>query len=533
MTNTYTAITIGPIIDTLDATRKTRELWGGSYLFSYIIREIVLKLNKSDVLLPYFEDETEWQNYHGAGLFPDKIIVKGEVNIIDTFYAVLDDLSKKIEDWLKEKRKAKRKLKADEINTYLQKYLRFIQVHFECNDDENIIDKSTQLLDAKELQTKIIPIDEFVAKENPLFYFLYHVNESFLFDDGFNTYRPKELTKRRRFPSLIEIALKEFETAATSDYEKIEKKVEEVHEKFADLNDEKGQKKDETDILEFAEDLFPNSIRQPHKYIAIIQADGDKIGKLVAKVGNDPAQIQQFSKKLLEFSKKATDVAVSFGGSPVYMGGDDLFFFAPLIYNKENNKVTFFDLIDALDKEFQNIVCEYAKNELKLSNNDLPSMSFGVSLSFYKFPLYEAKKMAFSALFEDIKWSNKRNAIKLKFRKHSGQLIEMFIDKSKPDLWSNTLHFINTNLQEDATFLNSFTHKLHLQDKVLFEKLADNNQKLKAFVKNNNNENYKQHKPFFKSLIQFVHVIHNNHTNQTEMKNYLYSTLRFIHFLRS
>ena len=73
MPTTYTAITIGPIIDTLNAARKTRELWGASYLFSYIIKQIVIELKTQSVsiLLPEFDDNKNYENCIGSGLFPD------------------------------------------------------------------------------------------------------------------------------------------------------------------------------------------------------------------------------------------------------------------------------------------------------------------------------------------------------------------------------------------------------------------------------------------------------------------------------
>ena len=42
----------------------------------------------------------------------------------------------------------------DIVKEYLEKYFRFIQVQFEC--DDNIIDTGTTLLDSRELETKII-----------------------------------------------------------------------------------------------------------------------------------------------------------------------------------------------------------------------------------------------------------------------------------------------------------------------------------------------------------------------------------------
>jgi CRISPR-associated protein Cmr2 len=358
-----------------------------------------------------------------------------------------------------------------------------------------------------------------------LFYFLYHVNGSFLFDDGFK----KTIS---RFPSLIEIASKELAQIDENKYHLITTQIEAFQAKYENINAEKRGEKHEEDIIELIGDLFGKDFRQVHKYIAIVQADGDKIGQMVTKVGTDPDKIQNFSQKLMEYSRAATDIVVKYGGSPVYMGGDDLFFFAPMTYRIGIKKTHILEMINDLDLKFKEIITFYAKDKLLIKDSELPSLSFGISFSYYKFPLYEAKNLAFSALFEEIKWVDKRNAIKVKFRKHSGQLMELFVNKNKPELWNETIKFISQNIEINAEFLNSFTHKLRLQEDVLFEKIASDKFKLEFFFRNNFNENYNQYSDYFSTIISFIHSI-NAFVDHKEKKTYLYSVLRFIHFLRS
>ncbi|MFW2427635.1 type III-B CRISPR-associated protein Cas10/Cmr2, partial [Aliarcobacter butzleri] len=54
----YIALTIGPIYKTLKNSKKTRELWGGSYIFSYIMKQIILKFEDRDFVTPYIKDKT-------------------------------------------------------------------------------------------------------------------------------------------------------------------------------------------------------------------------------------------------------------------------------------------------------------------------------------------------------------------------------------------------------------------------------------------------------------------------------------------
>lgn len=523
--NTYTAASIGPIVSTLDAARKTRELWGASYLFSYIMRETVKKLrNGHTVLLPYYDLDEEWMNEDGAGVFPDKIIVEGDIKIKEEYTTVIKETSQKMASWLTHA--AKTKLDARQMEKYLLQFFRFVEVTFPCASNENIVDKATTLIDARELQSVIIPYDPYVDKENPLFYFLYHVNGSFLFRDGFNR-------TRKRFPSLIEIAASELKQRCKDKFEEIENRIENEQERFDSLSEEKSQKKQD----EYTEELFTEKygvqFTQVHKYVAIVQADGDGIGKLINKVGTKPRGIEQLSKRLIKFSHDALNVSIQYGASPIYMGADDLFFFAPLIWEKDGKKTELFDLIEALDETFQDVVVSHARDNMDIPVHELPSLSFGVSFSYYKFPLYEARRNASNALFYEIKKSDQRNAVNIKFRKHSGQMISISIPKRDENLWKKTIAFINHNLDADNDFLNSFTHKLRLQDAVIFnEKVVTEKSKLEWFFKNNYNEVYVQFEKFFDSLRDFIVAIHSS-KEVTEKQQYLYSILRYIHFIRS
>jgi CRISPR-associated protein Cmr2 len=496
--NKYTVVTIGPIIETFNAARKTRELWGASYLFSYIIKQVVLSLDKNKIILPAYETEDDYKNDFGAGLFPDRIFIEGYVDIVSNYNSVMEKVSNKIATHSRQDKQI--------VKEYLEKYFRFIQVQFECND--NIIDTGTTLLDSRELESKIIVEDEFVdGSSNPLFKYLFHVNGSFLITDGFGT-------RRKSFPSLTEIAMKDFEFSNPVLYQELVKKI------------EASKENEESDII--VEDFIENNkaIKQFHKYVAIVQADGDNVGKIIKRIGNKPEEIKIFSKKLMKFSKLSTEIVDKYGGSPVYMGGDDMLFFAPLVCNKKN----ILNLIDELNITFN----EFFKAEInEISELDKkPSVSFGISLSYYKFPLYQAKNMAFEALFHDIKWVDDKNAVKIKFRKHSGQMHEWFIKKHNSSVWREIVEFVNYG-KEDEKFLNSFTHKLRLQNEVLFSKIASSTNKLEFFFKNNYNENYESHKGYYEMINKLISVINQNKKDNESAIDLLYSTLKFTHFLRS
>ena len=69
---TYLAMTIGPIYKTLREAKKTRELWGGSYLFSYLMKKTIEVFQDREFVVPYVKDKTIFDSGQGIGLFPEK-----------------------------------------------------------------------------------------------------------------------------------------------------------------------------------------------------------------------------------------------------------------------------------------------------------------------------------------------------------------------------------------------------------------------------------------------------------------------------
>jgi CRISPR-associated protein Cmr2 len=75
----YIALTIGPIYKTLKNSKKTRELWGGSYIFSYIMKKIIEKFKDREFVTPYV-DENVFKSGKEVGLFHDRFIFRANEN---------------------------------------------------------------------------------------------------------------------------------------------------------------------------------------------------------------------------------------------------------------------------------------------------------------------------------------------------------------------------------------------------------------------------------------------------------------------
>ena len=131
--------------------------------------------------------------------------------------------------------------------------------------------------------------------------------------------------------------------------------------------------------------------------MAIVHADGDNIGKVIETLKTHD-EFKKFSSNLSSYSQQAVEIVEKYGGMPIYAGGDDLLFFAPVV-NKENHII---DLLLDLDQLFNRLFVDF-------KTSPAPSLSFGVSISYYKYPLFEALEVSRELLFGNAKTGSKNN----------------------------------------------------------------------------------------------------------------------------
>ena len=581
--NKYIALTIGPVVKTLTTARKTRELWGASYMFSYLMREILEQVNKfenTQIILPS-ADLLNQNNYlYGAGLYPDRLIIgipnnndtdyfAKLITVIDkvqedffskiknTFESRFKDLTNKQGELTDLEKEEKPKLQniiyeRDKIEEYLRNYFRFYFIEKEIDKITDEEKKGKNKEELKEIEKKENPIfvlnkyldslelqESFISKElkntNLITDFLYSINGSFLFRDAF---RYKDAENKKRFDSIFEISAREF----------LKKKdIKILFDKYLD----KGDKVIQDEILKFLKKKYEDDFKTAHKYIAIIQADGDAVGDAIAdiyrKEKNEGLQI--FSKDLLDFAKKATEKIHDYGGAPIYAGGDDLLFFAPIrngIYTKEidEKKVKktnhIFKLLDDLDEAFKE----------KFPN---ASLSFGLSISYYKFPMQEAFVEAYELMKnkakefeiflknkEGITVKNKKNATAFKVLKHSGQYFGTVLNKNSVT-YKKFKDLVESNIDDD-NFLNSIPQKI-LANEEIIKSIGNNEEKVKNYIDNNFNETIHKTEPYKSFLENFrelilaafeeyeIKKINDEQLEDNKAINVTYSTLRMVKFL--
>ena len=410
----YSAINIGPIIATLGMARKPRELWSASYMFSYLMKCIIEALPKEKIISPAIFGKDDKK---GIGLYPDRVFIKNsEVSYQDTIKPVVDKVAKDL--------------------AIDAKYLNVMTVSDEYNQDSDAIKDLNIKLNNMELFNigSDGSISDKVRGQIKAKY------GSPLFLDAFGT---------KDFPveSLGEIGAVELKKITMGD----------DWNKFVS-----SLLSDEQKVAEKAYNYLPkNKLKSYHKYICIVQADGDNMGKAVSHSKLPDGKVKKISEALLKFGENAKAAIEEYGGFPIYAGGDDLLFIAPVVGLDSTN---IFQLLKKLDTdsfgEVKRIVDECGlKTEDEKGIDIHASLSFGVSITYYKYPLYEALESARNLLFDKAKNVKGKNAIALNLRKHSGGSFYMEFSNSDENLGKAFENIISASGIEESV-VSAMGHKI-------------------------------------------------------------------------
>ncbi len=419
--NTYQSLfgfTIGPIYEVMSNSKKTRELWFGSYFFSWYTRLLCEKLTEPNykLILPIINLD-EIHKKTRAGFYPDHVIgysIKPSAEALKELEEIIKSITKNFADRICEliKNEDVQRLSAakpvlDIIEDYLQTSVVCIEAN-ELNDEKQVVDKIEKILFALE-KNRSYSLGEnidtcFRCKSLPS---VVKVIEPYDEPDKYNlcpicffklrAHKSPELLKitnirkNKPFPPLAYIITKELHSI---------REHKEINEKLFSGEVEDLEKKDFKRILN-GKEVY--DLKTYHKYLAIVNADGDDLGKLVTS-HESPSR---FSEKLSSFSIKAYDECSKYGVEPIYLGGDDLLVFMPVIYKE----YTVFDYILVLQKLY--IESVQAKDAM-------PSISFGVGISYYKYPLSIALEDAQNLLFGTAKNEPGKNSLVLQLTQHSG-----------------------------------------------------------------------------------------------------------------
>jgi CRISPR-associated protein Cmr2 len=417
------------------------------------------------------------------------------------------------------------------VEKFLKSYLNLHIVEALLDDNKlashntSVLLKLNQYLDNKELKTNY----SFEFDDNPLVTYLelYSGIQTLLVKDAFDD------PDKRRFRSIPEIASSSLDRINKNEYKKL------VELSFKEIN---GKQRQEYELLdEFKKSIaFKEFFRPYHKYFGVLYADGDNISDLLTKVANDKNDLLSFSEKLMEFAILAEQSIVDYGGNGVYLGGEDVLAFIPLAckHKTSNELQTIFSLIKELDTHFSNTLGKYAEEK----NVTIPTLSYGLMISYVKHPLKESMQIAHDLLQSSKNIPNK-NAIGLRFQKHSGQIIECFIEKSeaKKRSWSMiqefTTRYTKSAINEkENDILSGIMHRF--KDELFYTafKEAAAAERLVPFFKNFFDEKIHQDEKniFLKHVRELSEIILSDYGGEKLIsRDILFTVLRLVHFINS
>ncbi|HAD13441.1 MAG TPA: type III-B CRISPR-associated protein Cas10/Cmr2, partial [Saprospirales bacterium] len=254
---------------------------------------------------------------------------------------------------------------------------------------------------------------------------------------------------QKRVRSLLEIAIQEFSKTDLY-YNEVVLKIEQAIIQYQKTRGKEEQIAEDAVYLKLKNDLG-EALKSRHRYIAIVHADGDNIGNTIASLQNDAGKTRAFSAELMSFSEQAVRKIYQYGATPVYAGGDDLLFIAPM---QNDEQMTIYDLLKSLHDLF-------AQQPVFQSNK--ASLSFGLSISYYKHPLAEALSTSRNLLFGkakelEIDGKKRKDALAINLLTHSGHQFEttLWQDGDSYPLW---LELFKPSEKLEEAFIAGLMHK--------------------------------------------------------------------------
>ena len=235
----------------------------------------------------------------------------------------------------------------------------------------------------------------------------------------------------------------------------------------------------------------PNPKAKPemkkHLYYAVVRSDGDNMSKIISSLKGD-GEFRSFSETCLSYCSAVSDEVAKFGGVTVYSGGDDLLAILPC---ENRDGKTPFEFIKSANKIFKDKFDRY---------NKPTSLSYGIVMCYYKFPLYEALEESAELLFGVAKDEKRKNCSVIRVQKHAGQSEGLVIPNSAIDEFLALKDVIvkdgafDANGEEDRIILSArhklslFKHLLNSADNdrdaiiTLFKNMFDSGEQKTAFL---------------------------------------------------
>jgi len=506
-------LTIGPLVKTLETARTTREIAVTSLFFSKLTEAVVNIVEAGyTLLLPAKTEITANYGFYAERVYwlSDEELDEEKLRGIQcAAYKELEGVLPKNNDI--------------ELASIIQMYI----AHSTClNGNASASVKPLKIINNKldlfELQAKLPVkslrnlIDWLIGKgmATGRDRFVYR----FRLDDAAPYFR--NYAQEKRYPMALEIAAAPIFYSDRGQYDdKLFRPLDanskiDIEDRFFDDNNQIEFLK----ILRQIAKLKNIKFLQQHKYFCVVYADGDGIGKYLNNdLQSTPADLQPASRKLFDFAKKAATTIEVYGGVPVFLGGDDLLFFAP-VCNVDSSKSTILGLTQTLNKQF-----------VDLMDSPELTLSFGIAIGYYKYPMDKLLKAAKTNLFVNAKHNAKKNTISLSLTKHSGANFNFLLNMQDREFELVLMLVEQLNANEDE-FLKSIAFKLKAQHEIILL-ICKNVRRIELFFENNFTKDvHIAHEDTFKILAKLIYIIYftNNYKLPQER---LFNLLKYFYFL--
>lgn len=511
--NTYLTITIGPIYKTFKNVRKIRELWASSYIFSFISKRIIeeiLKIDKQAILSPHYDAKTPI----GIGLYPDRIFLKASSQLT---IATIEEFKKRIYEevaqWFND----------TSAEQFLSVYFRIYSVEYLLDELQNPVKVGNDLLDVAELRSTW----ELEESTNLLLKFLRSVNTQKVNNEKWiiGHLAEKDINREVRFESIPEISTRAISTINTKLYKDLVKKY---------CYTDKDIDEDESFIKDLQKGLNlkgkPEIFKNYHKYVCIVKADGDKVGKYIKSIKADyENEINALSIALYNWLVESSRLIKEYMGIPIYIGGDDVLFLAPVV---GTNGVNIVELTNKINISFVEHFKTLPERIDDKGNLIKPTLSFGLSITYYKFSLFEALDKADILLR---KAKETRNTCTISLLKHSGSHFDISLPNNSTTGIRESFNEAEKYFADDKSFISSIIHHFRKNEEV-YRIIGHDALKVTNFLKNNfDNEKHKKFVECVAKLCFNVYKKNNGTAGKNESKksvDEIYSLLRILKFLK-
>ena len=467
----YIGITIGPIFETIREAISPASMWFASAFFSEVTRLLCEKIKKEDpiaIISPHSSahlsahSSDEMNLSDGIGKYPDRIFLCSSTIDQNKLDLYIEKVKEEAAGFFEED-------PPKHTKSFIDDYLQINYIILKEEDiGSNILFTLNRYLDYLELM--------------PTFP---STNEHNSFRDLFRGEDEHRNKKVKDSPLRKEVK----------------------NENNQLMKDEKG--KQLRSIEDIALGNRKKSGKKTDNYFAVLYADGDNVGTLLKEIGKQSSNfttqidsIRHFSKACLTYTKEAAKKVGDAKGMTIYAGGDDVLCLSPIEYLANGDTKTVFDLCKALSSEFEEKVTANSKLTNFIDPVQPPSLSFGVSIQYEKYPLYEAFDNANYLLFEKAKKTSHKNCIAVNVIKSSGQRLGLWISNT---CLNQVLPLLCDQAQTSQT-LHSIIYKLEEQ-KALFETLekhvVNRDEYIERFVQLFDNIHQQKFEDYIRQIAEF------------------------------